>query len=329
MKIFNYLILGLFLSISGIVQAQTLKSSGIRQIKPQFKANPNVCKDVLPISLQKGSVQEPNHQITNKVKYYVKDGKFYIKCVSPKPITENDFIWAQFPFKPGYTSGKITGMKMAYTIRTSPNNSPRKTYISQERIVQGPQPYQGVVRLDDPTNLYGNGSHASTAFGGGFQGGNNYKTVGFKLVMQPGDVIVINAISVLYDCPGEIITFMCPTSLPNPKIKLDGLQPSGDYVRYKIPVYNYNSFPNYLFSAAPSLPACGSNASASRSWIDIYDENNNRLYGFCALGQASDMKNIWFAVKKGTKPPARVRIVLKDRGCNRNYSSNWISIPAS
>ncbi len=330
MKIFNYLILGLFLSISCVSHAQVRTNSAIRQIKPQFKANPSNCKEVLSISVQKGSVREPNHKITNKVKYYVKGGQLYIKCVSPKPITEKDFIWAQFPFKPGYPSGKITGLQMIYSVQTSPNNSRRRTYISQQRIVQGPKPFQGTVRLDDPTNLFNAGSHNASAFGGGFACGNDYKTVGFKLVMQPGDVIRIGRIGVLFDC-GKTppVTFICPTSVPNPKIKLASVQPSGDFTRYRIPVYNYANFPNLLFSAAPTLPACGQNASASRSWVDIYNEKNQRIYGFCALGKAADMKDIWFAVKKGQKPPARVKIVLRDRGCNKSYSSNWISIPTS
>lgn len=312
-----------------VVQAQISKTAKIRQFVPNKIVKPAKCQDALSLSLAKGSVREPNHKITNKVKYYVKGGKFYIKCVSPTPIKESDFIWAQIPFKPGFPTGKITGMKMAYSVQVSPNNSPRRTYISQERITQGPKPFQGTVRLDDPTNLYKSGSHASTAFGGGFACKNDYKTIGFKLVMQPGDVICIGRVSVLFDCPKEPVTFMCPTSVPNPKIKLASVQPSGDFTRYRIPVYNYAAFPNFLFSSAPTLPACGQNASASRSWVDIYNEQNQRIYGFCALGKASDMQNIWFAVKKGQKPPARVRIVLRDRGCNKSYSSNWISIPTS
>lgn len=329
MKTIQFLVLALFLSLSFSTNAQVRinKVSSVKPAPRTFKAPIQAkCKDYLDINLKRGSVRAPNHQLTNKVKYYERGGKFYIKCVAP--IQEGSFIWAQFPFKPGYPSGKITGMKFAYRVMQSPNNTRTKAYISQSRITQGPKPYQGVVRLDDPTNLNGAGAHHATAFSGGFTCGSNFKTVGFKLVMQPGDVICIEDISVLFDCP-EIVTFKCPPHLPNPKIKLAGVENSGQFTRYRIPVYNYNAFPNFLFSVAPTLPACGSNTNSSRTWIDIYDENNNRLYGFCALSQASDMKNIWFAVKKGQRPPARVRIVMHDRGCNKKYSSNWISIPTS
>lgn len=331
MKTIQLLVVALFLSlgISANAQVRLSSASASKPVSPTLKApTAAVCKEYMAVDLRKGSVREPNHQITNKVKFYESGGKFYIKCVAP--IAEGNFIWAQFPFKPGFPTGKITGMKFAYRVMQSPNNTSARAYISQSRITQGPQPFQGVVRLDDPTNLVGTNSHFAAAFGGGFACGADYKTVGFKLVMQPGDVICIEAIRVLFDCPDNtIITFQCPVNLPNPKIQLDGVENTATFTRYRIPVYNYNAFPDFLFSAAPSLPACGANANSARSWVDIYDENNNRLYGFCALGKAADMKNIWFAVSKGNKPPARVKVVIKDRGCNKEYHSNWISIPQS
>ena len=326
MKTFNFLILGLFLLTGNLVQAQLSKTAPIRQFSPNQALKPTKCEQTLLMDLKKASVRNPNHTISNKVKYYEQGGLFYVRNISAQPITENDFIWIQIPFKPGYPTGKITGLQFIYTVQAG---SSRTSYISQSRITQGPQPYQGVVRLDDPTNLYNSGSHSANASGGGFACNSDFKTVGFKLVMAPGAVIRIGRVNVLFDCPGETVTFMCPTSVPNPKIKLANVQPSGNFVRYSIPVYNHAAFPDFLFSAAPTLPACGTKTNASRSCIDIYDENNQRIYGFCALGKAADMNNIWFAVKRGEKPPARVRIVLRDRGCNKDYSSNWISIPAS
>jgi hypothetical protein len=322
------LLLCLSLTFTSQAQVRTAQISKFRPTVKPFTPQPRSCVPELSLSLQRGSVREPNHQLTQKVKFFEKNGKFYIHCVAS--IQENDFIWAQFPFKPGYPSGKITGMKFAYRVIQSPNNSRTRAYISQSRMTQGPQPYQGTVRLDDPTDLLGSNAHYATPFGGSFACGTDFKTAGFKLVMQPGDVICIEKISVYFDCPGnQPVTFKCPPNLPNPKIKLSSVEKNGNFLRFRIPVYNYNIFPDFLFSPAPSLPACGLNASASRSWVDIYDEHNNRLYGFCALGQATDLKNIWFAVKQGETPPARVRIVITDRGCNKKYPSNWISIPQS
>ena len=148
MKTLKFLILGLVLSLTFSVNAQISKPR-VAKINPKFTVKPPVCKETMRVPL-KGSVREPNHTITDKAKFYVKNGKFYIRAI--KPIQENSFIWAQFPFKPGYPTGTITGMKVAYKVIPSPNNSRRTCYISQERITQGPQPFQGTVRLDDPTN---------------------------------------------------------------------------------------------------------------------------------------------------------------------------------
>ncbi|MEM6380151.1 MAG: hypothetical protein AAF705_18300, partial [Bacteroidota bacterium] len=237
------------------------------------------------MDLKKASVRNPNHTISNKVKYYEKGGLFYVRNISSKPITEKDYIWIQIPFRPGYPTGKITGLQYIYTVRSG---SSRTSYISQSRITQGPKPYQGTVRLDDPTNLYNSGSHSASASGGGFACKSDFKTVGFKLVMAPGAVIRIGRVNVLFDCPEDEVAFRCPPSLPNPKIKLAGVQPSGNYVRYKIPVYNFAAFPDYIFAAAPTLPACGSNTNSSRTWIDIYNEKNQRIYGFCAFSKAEN-----------------------------------------
>ncbi|NJM14657.1 MAG: hypothetical protein HC896_04090 [Bacteroidales bacterium] len=127
-----------------------------------------------------------------------------------------------------------------------------------------------------------------------------------------------------------IIAPPCPTSLPNPKLALEGVedyQVSGNkFVRFKLNVTNFASYPDYLFDEAPDLPACGVNTNASRTWVDIYDQDDKRLYGFCALGQASDLNDIWFAVPFDQWPPKTVYIVITDRRCDKSYTSNKIEI---
>jgi hypothetical protein len=76
-----------------------------------------------------------------------------------------------------------------------------------------------------------------------------------------------------------------------------------------------------MFAAAPSLPPCGANTSASRTWVDFFDESGKRIYGFCALGGREQLDMIWFAVPEGTAPPARVMIEMKDRQTNTTYRS--------
>jgi hypothetical protein len=121
-------------------------------------------------------------------------------------------------------------------------------------------------------------------------------------------------------------------SLPDPKLIFTGkevYQANGQtWVRYNLKVVNFSSYPNALFAAAPSLPACGSNTNSSRTWIDVIDSTNGqRIYGFCALGQAQDLTQLWFAVKKGEEPPPCVHIVMTDRRLNKVYKSNRVCFP--
>jgi hypothetical protein len=87
-------------------------------------------------------------------------------------------------------------------------------------------------------------------------------------------------------------------------------------------VFNKSSYPDALFAQAPALPPCGLNTKASRSWVDFYDSRGKRLYGFCALGKASDLGSIWFATEDGVVPPSYVYIVITDRQTNTQYKSN-------
>ena len=78
--------------------------------------------------------------------------------------------------------------------------------------------------------------------------------------------------------------------IPNPVLYMTGdeyYEAGGkNWVRHRYDVQNKDAYPAAMFAAAPSLPPCGSNTNASRSWVDFYDKNGNRLYGFCALGES-------------------------------------------
>ena len=90
------------------------------------------------------------------------------------------------------------------------------------------------------------------------------------------------------------------TPPPNPVLYLSGMEfytaGGKDWVRYRFDVLNKDAYAPEMFNAAPRLPPCGNNASASRSWVDIFDSRGKRLYGFCALGKPADLGTIWFAV---------------------------------
>ena len=140
-----------------------------------------------------------------------------------------------------------------------------------------------------------------------------------------GKASIYGTLTVQYYADGA-----CDIQLPNPVIMFAGTEQyevnGQGYTRYEIPVTNYLAFPDYLFEAAPDLPACGLNNNAARTWVSIYDQNDNYIYGFCALGENEDLKHIWFAVRRGTCPPNVIYVTLTDRRCGKVYRSNPIAL---
>ena len=94
------------------------------------------------------------------------------------------------------------------------------------------------------------------------------------------------------------------------------------FQRYHFEVFNRADYPEALFAEASDLPACGNNKNASRTWIDIYQSNGERLNGFCAITNRAGLKDIWFVTESGVIPPSWVYIELLDRRTNMKYKSN-------
>ena len=119
-----------------------------------------------------------------------------------------------------------------------------------------------------------------------------------------------------------------PNSNPPPKpvlylATLEAFSTGGkNYIRLRYDVLNKAEYPADMFAAAPGLPPCGNNTSASRTWVDFFDETGKRLYGFCALSKPEDLGKIWIAYEEGTIPPSYVYIELNDRQTNTKYKSN-------
>jgi hypothetical protein len=117
-----------------------------------------------------------------------------------------------------------------------------------------------------------------------------------------------------------------PYALPNPVLVFTGqefYQTGGkNFLRYNYVVDNSADYPADLFAAAPQLPPCGSNTKASRTWVDIYDQRGQRLYGFCALSKPADLNHLWFALEEGVVPPSWVYVEMTDRATNTKYKSN-------
>jgi len=95
-----------------------------------------------------------------------------------------------------------------------------------------------------------------------------------------------------------------------------------NFMRYRYDVLNKMEYPADMFAAAPSLPPCGLNTNASRTWVDFFDSTGRRLYGFCALSKPEDLGKIWFGLEEGVIPPSYVYIELNDRQTNTKYKSN-------
>jgi hypothetical protein len=113
---------------------------------------------------------------------------------------------------------------------------------------------------------------------------------------------------------------------PKPVLYLTGTEfystGGKNWVRYRYDVFNKTAYPAAMFAPAPSLPPCGKNTNASRSWVDFYDQSGKRLYGFCALGSPADLGSLWFALEEGTLPPSWIYIEITDRQTNTKYKSN-------
>ena len=95
-----------------------------------------------------------------------------------------------------------------------------------------------------------------------------------------------------------------------------------EYIRYHYDILNKDSYPMDLFAAAPTLPPCGTNTKASRTWVDFYDQSGKRLNGFCALGSPKDLSDLWIAVENNVVPPSWVYVEFTDRQTNTKYKSN-------
>jgi hypothetical protein len=95
-----------------------------------------------------------------------------------------------------------------------------------------------------------------------------------------------------------------------------------NFIRYRYDVANKSEYPAEMFAAAPSLPPCGSNTNASRTWVDFFDSTGKRIYGFCALSKPADLGLLWIAFEEGVIPPSYVYIELNDRQTNTKYKSN-------
>lgn len=101
---------------------------------------------------------------------------------------------------------------------------------------------------------------------------------------------------------------------------------AGQFVHYDLTVENWSDYAAELFEPRPDLPPCGLNASASRTWVEIYDGAGMHRYGFCALRASSGLIGIWFAVSTQQVQPTEAYIELWDRARDVRVRSNVVSL---
>ena len=99
--------------------------------------------------------------------------------------------------------------------------------------------------------------------------------------------------------------------------------------RVHLSIKNWDIFPDSLFVASPELPPCGLNNSASRTWLEIFDNQGNKLYGYCAISQNTNLQNFSFAVRADKPLPLGAYIVLWDRKSDKRYTSNKVNLQIS
>jgi hypothetical protein len=117
---------------------------------------------------------------------------------------------------------------------------------------------------------------------------------------------------------------------PNPILALKSIQSviigGSPATQYNLTVTNRSSYPDQMFAATAGV-VCGANTSASRTWADIYNANGDAfLNGFCTLGVAANLDNIYFIVPNGGTPPSDVYLRLTDHVLNSVYTSNTLNL---
>jgi parallel beta-helix repeat protein len=145
-------------------------------------------------------------------------------------------------------------------------------------------------------------------------------TGGAEALTRAGGDLLVNVV--------RNLSIICFPTLPDPILQATGSEPgSPGYTRYTFRVTNWYAYPDEMFEPAPDLPPCGINPNASRTWVDIYNaETHERVYGFCALGQAHNLHDsLSVSFPTGETPPP-VYITMVDRRCDAAYTSNAITL---
>ena len=128
-------------------------------------------------------------------------------------------------------------------------------------------------------------------------------------------------------------TAACDENLPAPVAELVGTAQDIDadgnaLVTYVLSVTNWNSYPAELFENSADLPACGADTHNARTWVDIYDdEDDSLLQNFCDLASPEELTELVFSCPL-EDPPVSVYVTLTDRRCGLIWTSELVPVPA-
>lgn len=118
------------------------------------------------------------------------------------------------------------------------------------------------------------------------------------------------------------------SKVPVPNLKLLSVNEKSETVNGKtvnlftFGIVNWKSFPDELFAAAPDLPACGANKTASRTWLTIYDFQTGAAFNSnCGFVKSENLKTFAFNID-GANLPDCVYVTLTDRESEKIYKSN-------
>ena len=95
---------------------------------------------------------------------------------------------------------------------------------------------------------------------------------------------------------------------------------------YNLSVENWEQYSNKLFEPAEDLPFCGGSQAAPRTWVEIYNENDQLLVGFCTFEDAQALENISLLVPKANNQPDKVYVKIIDRICRKELDSEMIQL---
>jgi hypothetical protein len=115
--------------------------------------------------------------------------------------------------------------------------------------------------------------------------------------------------------------------LPFPQLEVTGKAILSAGTEYTFRIANWAQFSDEVFVST------GAASCPSRTWVDVYDADARALnptsgyiYGFCALGRASDMTSLWFYLPGGSTV-RNVMVSVTDRGYGLPVWSNQVALP--